>query len=173
MVYLERLNSPSQYSVPRLLCFHHYYLTVKPQMGSLHPNPKLRFSLHRPVTLTPLLETFSLPSTSHALWLLHSAKLDPVCTASEHPLVRKPLPKFHDVLIIRPNKRYFTAFCSASAIGVYLYCGHNQMVESFFLPVGSDGNYSLVVVITVENVEGEKINTTLSVQVCTQLYHNL
>ncbi|KAF5905100.1 polycystic kidney disease protein 1-like 2 [Clarias magur] len=47
----------------------------------------------------------------------------------------------------------------------YLYCGHNQTVESLFLPVGSNINNSLVVAITVENVEGQKINTTLSVQV--------
>ncbi|XP_053369297.1 polycystic kidney disease protein 1-like 2 [Clarias gariepinus] len=56
-------------------------------------------------------------------------------------------------------------YCFRTLTGDYLYCGHNQTVESLFLPVGSNINNTLAVSITVENLEGQKINTTLSVQV--------
>lgn len=181
MAYLDRLNSPSQYSMRRLL----YYLIVKPQLSPppiLHLVlplllliPYKRFHIHCPVTLTPLSETFSLPSTSCALRLLHSAKLDHARTASEPPLVRKPPPNAYDSVIILPCSYHwsFAALCSICTIGDYLYCGQNHTVESLFLPVGGGANYTLAVAITVENVEGQKINTILSVQVCTQIYYNL
>ncbi|XP_058257289.1 polycystin-1-like protein 2 [Hemibagrus wyckioides] len=56
-------------------------------------------------------------------------------------------------------------YCFRTSTGDYLYCGQNHTVASLFLPVGGGANYTLAVAITVENVEGQKINTTLSVQV--------
>ncbi|KAK3562182.1 hypothetical protein QTP86_030184, partial [Hemibagrus guttatus] len=56
-------------------------------------------------------------------------------------------------------------YCFRTSTGDYLYCGQNHTVESLFLPVGGDANYTLIVAITVENVEGQKISITLSVQV--------
>ncbi|KAL6468941.1 hypothetical protein MHYP_G00224650 [Metynnis hypsauchen] len=58
-----------------------------------------------------------------------------------------------------------TANPEIPVIGDYLHCGHEETVESLFFPLGAESNHSVVVVITVENGAGQKINTTLSVQV--------
>uniref|UniRef100_A0A4W4GFP4 Polycystic kidney disease 1 like 2a n=1 Tax=Electrophorus electricus TaxID=8005 RepID=A0A4W4GFP4_ELEEL len=54
-------------------------------------------------------------------------------------------------------------YCFRTSTGDYLYCGHEPVVESLFLPLGAGENHILMVAITVENGAGQKIKTTLSV----------
>ncbi|KAI5608598.1 polycystic kidney disease protein 1-like 2, partial [Silurus asotus] len=115
-----------------------------------------------PTLPSPLILFFLSPTTTNTLGDVSSS---PSCNIN--PTVGDILSPFNITCTVASSfcQSGPCMYCFRTFTGDYLYCGNNQTVESLFLPLGSDANYCLVVSVTVENVEGQKINTTLSVQV--------
>ncbi|XP_041917756.1 polycystic kidney disease protein 1-like 2 isoform X1 [Alosa sapidissima] len=57
-------------------------------------------------------------------------------------------------------------YCLNTASGNYLYCGNNPSERSLFLPLGDRSNdYTLTVVVTLQNSARQTLNTTILVKV--------
>uniref|UniRef100_A0A8B9JBS6 Polycystic kidney disease 1 like 2a n=1 Tax=Astyanax mexicanus TaxID=7994 RepID=A0A8B9JBS6_ASTMX len=90
----------------------------------------------------------------------------PSCTIS--PTVGDILSPFNITCTVQPSFCWSApcTYCFRTSSGHYLHCGHEWAVHSLFLPLGAGSNHSVVVLITVQNGAGQRINTSVSVQVC-------
>ncbi|XP_022542773.2 polycystic kidney disease protein 1-like 2 [Astyanax mexicanus] len=123
-------------------------------------------SIARPTTSTTTTSPTSTTSTTvPTRFTTTSPPSPPSCTIS--PTVGDILSPFNITCTVQPSFCWSApcTYCFRTSSGHYLHCGHEWAVHSLFLPLGAGSNHSVVVLITVQNGAGQRINTSVSVQV--------
>ncbi|XP_060740105.1 polycystin-1-like protein 2 [Tachysurus vachellii] len=155
----DGLSGSTEFTIPIFGVSSTLFPTLLPNSQATNRQPASQTQSQAVITTpnTP----FSSPTTAI------NPLLDVAPSCNINPTVGDIFSPFNILCTVAPSfcKSGPCMYCFRTSTGDYLYCGHNQTVKSLFLPLGGGTNYTLVVAVIVENVEGEKINTTLSVQV--------
>ncbi|MCI4383146.1 hypothetical protein PGIGA_G00023010 [Pangasianodon gigas] len=163
----DGLSGSTEFTIPIFGALSTLFPTLLPDSQTTNGLPASQPQTQASSTES-IITTSNIPFSSPNTTTNTLREVSPPLSCNINPTVGDILSPFNITCTVAPLfcKAGPCTYCFRTSTGDYLYCGHNQTVESLFLPVGSDAtNYSLVVAITVENVEGQKINMTLSVQV--------
>ncbi|MCJ8737360.1 hypothetical protein PDJAM_G00023180 [Pangasius djambal] len=163
----DGLSGSTEFAIPIFVALSTLFPTLLPDSQTTNGQPASQPQTQASSTES-IITTSDVPFSSPNTTTNTLREVSPPPSCNINPTVGDILSPFNITCTVAPLfcKAGPCTYCFRTSTGEYLYCGHDQTVEPLFLPAGSDAtNYSLVVAITVENVEGQKINTTLSVQV--------